>query len=43
LAISAGIAELDGIEMTSVSKPSLSNAPLSFAIQTEAMVAEVLK
>jgi len=43
LAISAGIALLDDMEITSTSKPSLANPPISLAIQSEAIVAEVLK
>jgi hypothetical protein len=37
------MAELDGMDMISVSNPCLASAPLSFAIQTEAMVADVLR
>ena len=43
LASSAGIALLEGMERTSTSNPSLTMAPVSFAIHTGAMVAEVLR
>jgi hypothetical protein len=42
-AIKAGIALLDDIDRTSMSKPSFANAPISLAIHTDAIVAEVLR